>query len=262
MELHKVRKMAESFGTDAEHYDRARPSYPDELVARILAGNSGREVLDVGCGTGIAARQFQAAGCAVLGVEPDARMAEFARDHGLEVEVATFETWADDGRKFDAVIAAQSWHWVDPAAGALKAADVLRPGGRLAIFGHVFEPPDAVSEALTAAYRRVVPESPFGNAQGRRPIELYQRLYTKIADTIRHSGQFTEPEQWRFAWQKTYTRNQWLDFLPTTGGLTQLHPEQLAEVLDDVGAAIDTIGGHFTMEFTTLATSAIHADPS
>ncbi|MGW3626958.1 methyltransferase domain-containing protein [Streptomyces sp. NPDC000880] len=32
--------------------------------------------LDVGCGTGIAARQFQAVGCRVLGVEPDARMAD------------------------------------------------------------------------------------------------------------------------------------------------------------------------------------------
>jgi len=70
--------MAESFGTDAQRYDRARPGYPDALVARIAAGSPGPKVLDVGCGTGIAARQFQAAGCTVLGVEPDARMADFA----------------------------------------------------------------------------------------------------------------------------------------------------------------------------------------
>jgi SAM-dependent methyltransferase len=30
---------------------------------------SGPDVLDVGCGTGIGARQFQAAGCTVLGAE-------------------------------------------------------------------------------------------------------------------------------------------------------------------------------------------------
>jgi ubiquinone/menaquinone biosynthesis C-methylase UbiE len=52
--------MAESFGTDAERYDRARPRYPDALVERIAAGSPGPDVLDVGCGTGIAARQFQA----------------------------------------------------------------------------------------------------------------------------------------------------------------------------------------------------------
>ncbi|MFD0532752.1 class I SAM-dependent methyltransferase [Actinomadura luteofluorescens] len=121
--------MAESFGSDAERYDRARPRYPDALVERIAAACPGPDVLDVGCGTGIEARQFQAAGCTVLGVEPDARMAGFARRGGLEVEEATFESWDPAGRDFDAVIAGTAWHWVDPVAGAAKAARVLRPGG-------------------------------------------------------------------------------------------------------------------------------------
>ncbi|MFC8820298.1 SAM-dependent methyltransferase, partial [Streptomyces rochei] len=56
LESHEVRRMAESFGADAQRYDRARPGYPDALVARIVAGSPGSEVLDVGCGTGIAAR--------------------------------------------------------------------------------------------------------------------------------------------------------------------------------------------------------------
>ena len=128
--------MAESFGVDAQRYDRARPRYPDALITQILASSPGVDVLDVGCGTGIAARQFQAAGCTVLGVEPDARMADFAQSHGLRVDVSTFESWQPAGRTFDAVIAAQSWHWVDPAAGAVKAADVLRRDGWLTIFGH------------------------------------------------------------------------------------------------------------------------------
>ncbi|WP_433425260.1 class I SAM-dependent DNA methyltransferase [Microtetraspora malaysiensis] len=107
-EPHRARRMAESFGADAQRYDQVRPGYPDALVARIVAGSPGPDVLDVGCGTGIAARQFQSAGCAVLGVEPDARMADFARARGLQVEVAAFEAWQPAGRTFDAVIAAQS----------------------------------------------------------------------------------------------------------------------------------------------------------
>jgi hypothetical protein len=58
----------------------------------------------------------------VLGVEPDARMAAFARGSGVEVEVATFEAWDAAGRAFDAVVAGTAWHWVDPVAGAAKAA--------------------------------------------------------------------------------------------------------------------------------------------
>jgi len=248
--------MAESFGTDAEAYDRARPGYPDALVGRIVAESRGPDVLDVGCGTGTAARQFQAAGCTVLGVEPDARMAAFARRRDLPVDVATFEAWDPAGRTFDTVIAAQSWHWVDPVAGAAKAAQVLRPSGLLAIFGHVYEPPVEVAEPFAAAFRRVVPDSPFADLPARRPLERYQAAYAGIADRIRETESFGEPEHWRFDWDQPYTRDQWLGLLPTTGGLTRLRPDQLAVILDEVGAAIDRLGGAFTMHYTTLATTA------
>ena len=254
--------MAESFGTDAQRYDEARPGYPNALVARIVAGSPGPDVLDVGCGTGLAARQFQAAGCVVLGVEPDARMADFARGRGLQVEVATFEAWEPAGRTFDAVIAAQSWHWVDPVASAVKAAQVLRPAGRLAIFGHVFEPPLEVAESFASAYRRVVPDSPFNTAPARRPLGMYHAGYAKFADKLRETGRFSDPEQWRFDWEQSYTREQWLALLPTTGGLTQLPPDKTADILNAVGTAIDTLGGRFTMQYTTLATTATRTGTS
>lgn len=254
--------MAESFGTDAQRYDQARPGYPNGLVARIVEGRPGLDVLDVGCGTGIAARQFQAASCVVLGVEPDARMAEVARARGLPVEVASFEAWDPGKRLFDTVIAAQSWHWVDPAAGAHKAARVLRPGGRLTIFGHVYEPPTEVAEPFAAAYRRVAPDSPLNTQPARPPLETYQAGYATFAEAIRRTEHFNAPEQWRFDWEQPYTRDQWLALLPTTGGLTHLPSGQLSEILDAVGAAIDAMGGHFTMHYTTLATTAVRADTS
>ena len=216
--------MAESFGVDAERYDRARARYPDALVQRIVEASPGGEVLDVGCGTGIAARQFQALGCTVLGVDPDPRMAEFARQSGVEVELATFETW-------------------DPA-------------GRLAVFGNVFDSPPVVAKALTDVYRRVAPDAPFNAQSSRTALDIYQEMFAKAADGIAQAGGFDDPEQWRFDWEQSYTRDQWLDQLPTTGALTQFPPDKLAEVLDCVGAAIDTIGGSFTMTYTTLAATA------
>jgi SAM-dependent methyltransferase len=250
--------MAESFGADAERYDRTRPRYPDALVERIVAASPGPEILDVGCGTGIEARQFQAAGGKVLGVEPDPRMADFARRSGIEVEVATFEAWDAAGRKFDAVIAGTAWHWVDPVAGAAKAAQVLRPGGRLAPFHHVFQTPPEVTEALARAYRRVAPDSPFnlGAQPTRSALEGYQRLFAKIADGIREVGGFSEPEQWRFEWERSYTRDEWLEQMPTFGNLTQLAPDKLAEVLAGVGAAIDAMGGSLMIGYNTVAVTA------
>jgi SAM-dependent methyltransferase len=261
-EPHQYRGMAESFGVDAERYDRTRPRYPDALVERIVAASPGTDILDVGCGTGIEARQFRAAGSRVLGVEPDARMADFARRTGVEVEVATFEAWDAAGREFDAVIAGTAWHWVDPVAGAAKAARVLRAGGRLAPFHHVFQTPPEVMEALAQAYRRVAPDSPFnlGSQPASSALEGYQRLFVKIADGIRQVGGFSDPEQWRFEWERSYTREEWLDQMPTFGTLTQLAPEQLAEVLADVGAAIDALGGSLTMAYTTVVVTAARTD--
>lgn len=118
IEPHRARQIAESFGLDAERYERARPRYPDAMVEAIVAASPGPRVLDAGCGTGIAGRQFQAAGCQVLGVDPDARMADLARRSGVAAEVAKFEDWDPAGREFDVVIAGQAWHWVDPVADA------------------------------------------------------------------------------------------------------------------------------------------------
>jgi SAM-dependent methyltransferase len=258
LESHQYRQVAESFGIDPELYDRTRPRYPDALIERIVAASPGPDVLDVGCGTGIAARQFQAAGCRVLGIEPDARMAGFARRTGVEVEVTTFEAWDSAGRQFDAVAAGQAWHWVDPAAAAAQAARVLRPGGRLAAFWHVFEPPPDVAEALAVVYQRLVPDSPF-NFQRRapQPDQIAAGFTGKAADGMRAAGGFGDPERWQYDWERSYTREEWLDQLTTSGALTQLPPDKLAAVREAAGAALATLGDSMTVRLVTVAIMAV-----
>ncbi|MFR0358897.1 class I SAM-dependent methyltransferase [Streptomyces sediminimaris] len=257
---HQRRDIAESFGGDAERYDRARPRYPDALVRRIVGALPGPDVLDVGCGTGIAARQFRAAGCRVLGVEPDARMAAWARrsDPDLDVEVAAFEAWEPGERRFDAVVAGTAWHWVDPVAGVAKAARVLRPGGLLAPFWNVADIPADLAEAVADVCERVMPDAPFDfrAALTRSMVDGYQTFLAGMADVIRDVGGFGEPRQWRHDWEFTYTRDAWLDVVPTQGAFTRLPPDALAEVLHAAGAAIDARGGSITMPYATLAVTA------
>jgi SAM-dependent methyltransferase len=251
-EPHLLRDVAESFGIDAARYDRSRPAYPDELIQRVIAASPGTDFLDVGCGTGIGARQYRARGVNVLGVDVDTRMAEFARQTGIDVEIGKFEDWDPRGRSFDAVVAGQAWHWVDPVLGAAKAARVLRPHGLLALYWHVFDPPAEIADPFEEVMSQVAPDGPLKTPG----LELQQRNLGRAVDGIRTAGGFAEPEQWRFEWQRHYTRDEWLDHLATTGQLTILSPDRLTTVLDTVGAAIDSIGGEFSMQYVTLATAA------
>jgi SAM-dependent methyltransferase len=251
----QFRQVAEGFGANADQYDRARPSYPAALVERVLATSPGSRVLDVGCGTGIVARLFQAAGAEVLGVDPDERMAARARAHGLEVEVARIEDWDPAGRQFDAAVAGQAWHWVDPAAGARQVARALAPGGRLAVFWNASRAPAELGEAMAAAIRKALPGAP---VQGGLPgPDGYARLADRAADGMRAIGAFAEPEQWRFDWERDYSRDEWLDAVPTFGGNNRLDTDTLDRLLAGIGAAVDAIGGHFTMGYTTVVGTAV-----
>ncbi|WP_142047543.1 class I SAM-dependent methyltransferase [Pseudonocardia kunmingensis] len=249
------RDMAESFGTDPERYDRARPRYPDALVEAVVAAAPGPDVLDVGCGTGIASRQFRAAGCRVLGVDVDARMAAFARRSDLEVEVAAFERWDPAGRAFDAVVAGQTWHWVDPVAGAAAAARVLRPHGLLAVFWNEPRPAPEVADAFAAVYRRVVPDSLTAQGLGAGS-HGHSPLVSRALEGIREAGGFGEPEQWRFDWQRSYSRDEWLDQLVTGGEAARFAPATLDELVAGIGAAVDALGGSVAMPYATVAVVA------
>ncbi|MEU8310606.1 class I SAM-dependent methyltransferase [Actinomadura sp. NPDC048955] len=108
-----------------------------------ITGMSERSsVLEVGCGTGQATRSLAALRCSVTAIEPGAEMAALARRRlapfcNVTVETSTFEEWDDRGRRFDALVAASAWHWVDPSIGWQRAHAVLRPGGWMALLGYV-----------------------------------------------------------------------------------------------------------------------------
>ncbi|MGH3166146.1 MAG: class I SAM-dependent methyltransferase [Trebonia sp.] len=260
-ESHKLRQVAEGFGSDAERYDRARPSYPAELIDRIIERSPGREVLDIGTGTGIVARLFQARGCRVLGVEPDPRMADLARQRGLDAEVAKIEDWDPAGRQFDIAVAGQVWHWVEPAGGAATAARALHPGGRIALFWNVYQPEDKVSAAFGEVFARVDTGLPFnlGAVTAASVVDGYLKMCDKAAAGMARAGGFGGPEKWRFEWDRLYTRDEWLDMVPTMGGMSRVPADRLTQLLAGLGEVIDGVGDSFTVNYTTVAITAVRS---
>lgn len=246
------RKLAESFGADAARYDRVRPGYPRDLADQVLTGLPGRRVLDVGIGTGLGSRPFRDAGAEILGVDADPRMAEFARTRGFEVDVARFENWDAAGKCFDAVIAAQAWHWIDPVAGAEKAADVLRPGGRLVLFWNFGDPEPAMAAAFAGVYRSMdtgLASIPWTTSA----LDSFPQLSAITTSGIDAADAFTDTTELRFPWVDTITRDSWLDQVPIQRGHDRIPADRLADLLAALGAVIDQHGGTFTMKYTTVA---------
>src|SRR5436309_3137871 len=117
-------------------YDRARPTYPPQLLddlAALAALASGASVLEIGCGTGKATLALAQRGYRVTCVELGERLAERARRNlagfpAVEVVTADFETWQPPPQSFDAVVAFTAFHWIDPALRHEKSASLLRQG--------------------------------------------------------------------------------------------------------------------------------------
>lgn len=139
------RSLGRVFNGVADVYDRVRPTYPDEMFDDLVAitdVDSQSSILEIGCGTGQATQALAAIGCSVTAVEPGEALADLARRRvetfpNVQINTARFEDWDDRGRRFDLLVAAASWHWVDPSIGWRRAHDVLLPGGWLAVLGNV-----------------------------------------------------------------------------------------------------------------------------
>ena len=250
--LFEDRRRALSFGDAPELYDRTRPRYPAELVETLLADGA-VDVLDVGCGTGIVSRLFRDRGCMVVGVEPDERMAAFARAQGLTVEAGTLEDWDPAGRLFDLLVAGQAWHWVDPHAGAVKARSVLRPRGRIGLFWNWARHPEDVQAAFDAVYARLAPElHRYSIVLGRGTDERFSVSEAGLAQ-----AGFGGVARQEVVWSTTYTRQQWHDSLLTHSDHHTLAEGPREALLAGVDEVIDAMGGSFTTNYRTVLVSAV-----
>jgi len=238
---------ASSFGDDPEQYDRTRPGYPDALyddLSRTAPGNA----LDVGCGTGRVAIALSLRGWRVLGVERDDRMAAVARRAGIEVVSEAFETFDAGSRRFGLVTAGQTWHWLDPQLAPARAAELLRPGGTLALFWNLNRIDPELQAELDGVYRRVAPAMGRSRATGTLSLDTDGQIAALAA-----CGRFSPAELRRYPWSQVYSTAEWLDLLPTHSDHRVLPAGTLEALLAEIGSTIDRLGGVIPVAYETVA---------
>lgn len=139
------------FGEAAEEYERGRPDYPAGIVDWLLEGRP-RLMVELGAGTGKLTRALVGRVDSLVAVEPDAGMrAAFARVlPEVDVLPGTGEHIPLRSHSAEAVVASQTWHWVDPRLAEPEVARVLVPGGSLSLVWNDRDETDAWIAELSA----------------------------------------------------------------------------------------------------------------
>jgi SAM-dependent methyltransferase len=126
---------ARAFDTQADRYERGRPSWPVDAVAALLERFGAGTVLDLAAGTGKLTRVLAELADTVVAVEPLDGMRRVLREQLPHVRAmrGTAEAIPLPDGCADAVFVAEAFHWFDPTAAAAEIARVLKPGGGLAV---------------------------------------------------------------------------------------------------------------------------------
>jgi ubiquinone/menaquinone biosynthesis C-methylase UbiE len=125
---------AHSFGGVVDAYDRARPTYPRE-AAQWLVGQEAATVLELGAGTGKLTEQLLTLGHGVVATDPDTAMLDRLKRNlpAASTLVAHAEDLPVGDHGFDAVVAAQAFHWFDLDRALPEIARALKRGGRVGL---------------------------------------------------------------------------------------------------------------------------------
>lgn len=132
----------------------------DDLVQIAGLGPRSR-VLEIGCGTGQLTAALAGRVGPLVALEPGGNLAAVARWNlkefrNVEVVVNRFEDWPLPPEPFDLVVAAASFHWLDPRVRFVKSAQALGATGDLAVVGghHIAGGTQRFFEESQACYER------------------------------------------------------------------------------------------------------------
>jgi len=248
-----------SFDIVAARYLASRPAYPaaafDLVAARVPPP---ADVLEVGPGPGLATLPLVERGYRVLGIELGARLAAEARRNlaghrSARIVIADFEQWRPPKpHTFHLVLAASSWHWIDPAVAYERAWAALSEGGWLALManhprpGRVGTRARQFWDATDALYRRHAPQ--LVARRGWNPSRLPD---TRVA--IRHSGRFVAEERHVIAWRHCFEAEAYLALLDTYSDHRILAATARARLFAAIRAlAIQDFGGEVPRYYRTV----------
>ncbi|MBD1822113.1 class I SAM-dependent methyltransferase [Cyanobacteria bacterium FACHB-DQ100] len=234
----------------ATAYQQVRPRYPQAIIERVveitqLSADS--SLLEVGCGPAIATPDFATLGCRMLCVEPNPDFYHLAQQTcesypNVELQNCSFEEWQLEPQRYDAVLAASSFHWISPDIGYPKAAAALRSGGHLILlWNKELQPSYEIYQQLLTVYQTHTPS--LGRTYEDSATQA--AILDQLGQMAIESSYFKEMQSGHIEVEVTYTIDQYLMLLSTYSPYGKLEAQQrqtlfagLREVLEQNSTTI------------------------
>lgn len=240
----------------AEAYQQVRPRYPQALidqVVEIAQLSSDSTLLELGCGPAIATPAFAAIGCQMVCIEPNPDFYRLAQQSckpypNVEIQNCLFEEWALEPEKFDAVLAASSFHWIDPKIGYAKAAAALRPQGHLILlWNKELQPRYEVYQQLSEVYQTYAPALNRTYEDSATQVAILDQLGQMAID----SGYFKDIVTGHLEVEVMYSIDQYLLLLNTYSPHLKLEPAQKQLLFAALRQALEQNGDTVQLSFVS-----------
>ncbi|MEL6491530.1 MAG: class I SAM-dependent methyltransferase [Cyanobacteria bacterium J06621_3] len=256
-ENYSPQKRRQWYSAAAEAYQWARPRYPEALVAKVIRQaelNAGDSVLEIGCGPGIATQAFAQQGLNMQCVEPSPAACELARQAcapfaQVTVSNTTFEEFPLDGKRYDAVLAATSFHWVSPAVAYQKSAAALKLGGSLILlWATPPQPREDICKHLQPIYERYQLSDKIRYQWRQQPD--YQANFEDFASRVGNSQWFEPAAVEMVTSHSTYSIEKYLALLSTLSDYIALPEETRINLMADLAARLQDLQGETPLSLT------------
>jgi SAM-dependent methyltransferase len=232
--IHDVAVEGFTKGTDA--YERARPSYPPEVVSfvvRELGIGPASTVVDLAAGTGKLTRLLVPTGARIIAVEPVAAMRAKLTEvvPGVEVRDGTAEALPLADASVDSVTVAQAFHWFRPGEALGEIRRVLKPGGGLALLWNSRDASVPWVARLNEAIR-----------WNKGQVPAYDSGAEDWAALVAGVGGFTPLQLTSFQHEQEMDLPLLLDRVSSTSYIAALPDDARAQVLDEVRDVVAEAG--------------------
>jgi SAM-dependent methyltransferase len=202
-----------------EAYNKARPQYPQELIRQVIEItqlSSSSKILEVGCGPATATVAFAQLGSAMVCLEPNPDFYQLAQQNcnqysNVEIQNISFEEWMLEADRFDAVLAASSFHWIPQDVAYLKSAQALQTNGYLILlWNKELQPSYEVYQSLSEVYQINAPS--LNRYEDR---ETQAKILQGLGQIVEDSVLFKDLVSGHVESQVTYTIDEYLTLLNT-----------------------------------------------